>query len=372
MSLFLQFRGYLLSLGRQVRISFILSSLRLSGGVRVVVEYANRLVKRGYQINLVAPKQTVEPDIQQELNPQVTIYESQTSLNSAGAIGNKLALAWSLSRAVPPSDIIFSTHTPTIPSAWLAARLWQRARLFWLYQDYLEMFTGRLIEQKLLRWGANWHDKILTVSAWSRQEVADFTRKEIVIVGEGLSGAELFQPQPRSKNGEGQTILFLGDMRPRKGLPDFLAASELVYQNLPALQLWIVSKENCAIETPVPFRYIYRPSRQHLAELYASCDLFVSASWWESFGLPPLEAMACGAPVVLTDSRGVREFARMGENCLLVPTQQPQALAEAMQQVLTDPGLAEKLRRNGPPTAAKFNWDEAVDRFESAIRGRTG
>lgn len=351
-----------------MRISFVLSSLRLSGGVRVVVEYANRLAKRGYEINLVTPKQTLEPDIERELNAQVTVYQSKIPLRSSQSAGNKLAVAWSLSKAVPPSDIIFSTHTPTIPSAWLAARVWQRTKLFWLYQDYLEMFEGRVIEQKILRWGANWHNKILTVSDWCRQELIEFTQKETITVGEGLSHAALFYPRPRLKDNPLKTILFLGDMRPRKGLPDFLAAAEILYQNLPELELWIVSKEHCTIETPVPFRYIYRPNRTQLAELYASCDLFVSASWWESFGLPPLEAMACGAPAILTDSRGVREFAQNGENCLMVPPRQPEILASAIRRVLTDADLANQFRRNGPLTAARFGWDEAVDRFEAAIQ----
>jgi glycosyltransferase involved in cell wall biosynthesis len=156
-------------------------------------------------------------------------------------------------------------------------------------------------------------------------------------------------------------------MRPRKGLQDFLAAIKIVYQHMPNLELWIVSKEDCQIETPIPFQFIYRPSRNRLAELYASCDLFVLTSWWESFGLPPLEAMACGAPVVLTDSRGVREYARHGENCLMVPPRKPEAVARAIQRVLTDPALTKRLRQNGPPTAAKFTWHKAVDRFEQAV-----
>ena len=88
----------------------------------------------------------------------------------------------------------------------------------------------------------------------------------------------------------------------------------------------------------------------------------------EGFGLPPLEAMACGAPVVLTDSGGVRDYARHEDNCLLVPPRDPQALAAAMLRILTDPVLADCLRRAGPPTTARFTWEAAVDRFEAALR----
>ena len=117
----------------------------------------------------------------------------------------------------------------------------------------------------------------------------------------------------------------------------------------------------------MPFQYVHRPTRSELADLYRACDLFVSASWREGFGVPPLEAMACAAPVVLTDSGGVREYARHEENCLMVPPRDPVALADAMLRVLTEPDLAERLRRNGPPTAARFTWEQAVDRFERAL-----
>ncbi len=355
------------SAGPPHRLSFVLSSLRLSGGVRVIVEYANRLSERGYQISLVTPGGTIEPDIRAELVSQVKIYESKVRLGSKSTI-NKVALAWSLSRAVPPSDIIFSTHTPTIPSAWLAARLWRKSRLFWLYQDYQEMFQERPSEQKILRWGAKRHDKILTVSHWSRAELRQLGATEPVVVGEGLSHAEEFYPRPELRNTSStKKILCLGDMRRRKGFEDFLVAADILYRRHPNLEFWLVSKEDCNIKTAIPFRYIYRPSRRQLAELYAACDLFVLASWWESFGLPPLEAMACSAAVVLTDSRGVREYARPEENCLLVPPRQPELLAAAIERVLTDPELADRLRRNGPPTAAQFTWAAAVDRFEAAI-----
>jgi glycosyltransferase involved in cell wall biosynthesis len=128
-----------------------------------------------------------------------------------------------------------------------------------------------------------------------------------------------------------------------------------------------VSKQQYEIESVAPLEFLYRPTRAQLAKHYATCDLFVSASWRESFGLPPLEAMACGAPVVLTDSGGVREYARHQENCVMVPPRNPRALAGAMRRVLIDDELSDRLRRNGPPTAARFTWARAVDRFEHAI-----
>lgn len=353
-----------------MQISFLLSSLKLSGGVRVVVEFANRLTERGHLVTLVAPGNTIEADVGTELDDRVIIVGSNVTCKYTSSILQKVRLTWSLASLVPPSDIVISTHTPTTVAGLLASRLWRRGHLVWLFQDYREMFAGRPVEDWLLRHALRWHKCALAISHYARDELKAYSNGKIVIVGEGLSHAEYFHPlasKERQRESELRTIMFLGDMRPRKGLFDFLQASALVYEQIQDIRLLIVSKEECHIESTVPFEYRYRPSRQELGFLYATCELFVSASWHESFGLPPLEAMACGAPVVLTDSGGVREYAQTGTNCIMVPTRDPKALSDAMIKLLTDEALSQHLRENGPPTAARFVWENAVDRLEIAL-----
>jgi glycosyltransferase involved in cell wall biosynthesis len=233
--------------------------------------------------------------------------------------------------------------------------------------DYQEMFDGRPYELWLMRHAQHWHKLVLVLSHDSKRELG---ADGAALVGLGLSHPELLCPQPKrtcQAPNATKSVLFLGDARPRKGLADFLLAAELLYEHTDQVELWIASKQAIEIKSKVPFQHIYRPTRTELAQLYATCDLFVSASWREGFGLPPLEAMACGAPVVVTDSGGVHEYARHGENCLLAPPRNPQALAEAMIRLLTDAALAERLRRNGPLTAAQFTWESAIDRLEGAL-----
>jgi glycosyltransferase involved in cell wall biosynthesis len=353
-----------------MRISFILSSLWLSGGVRVIVEYANRLAARGHQVTLVAPGGTLDPDMLNEVISPVTVRQSRVVRGPHVNLVRMIRLAWSLAQAVPPSDAVISTHTPTTAPGLLAARLFKRGRLVWLFMDYREMFIGRPYEDWLMRHALRWHARAVTLSRYCQGELNSYSPGQVIVVGLGLSDPELFHPlqvEARPNNDSRRTILFLGDARPRKGMVDFLKAAELVYERLKDIRLLIISKEDCQVHSRVPLDYIYRPTRAELARVYAACDLFVSASWREGFGLPPLEAMACAVPVVLTDSGGVHEYARPGENCLMVPARDPSALADAMLRVLTDTDLAKRLRLNGPPTAAQFTWERAVDRFEVAI-----
>lgn len=352
-----------------MRISFILSSLRLSGGVRDIVEYANRLTARGHQIALIIPGGASDADMERETHPSVKIIESNVPFREDATALYQLRLSWSMARAVPPSDIVISTHTPTTVPGFLSTRVLHRGVPVWFFQDYLDMFRGRRVEQWLLRNAARWHVLTLTISNYAADELRAYAPGRIEVAHIGLSHAEAFRPAPigeRVSTLEWR-ILTLTDMRPRKGLYDFLDAATIVQKHLPNIRLWIVSKEPCEIQSDVPFDYIYRPSRSQLADLYATCDLFVLASRSESLGIPPLEAMASATPVVLADSGGVRDYAISGENCLLTPVQQPQALAEAILNVLNDRPLAERLSANGPPTAAQYDWEVVTDAFEQKL-----
>jgi glycosyltransferase involved in cell wall biosynthesis len=348
-----------------MRIAFVVSSLRLSGGVRVIGEYANRLARRGHTVSIVTPGATVDEIVAGELDPQVTVLETVQSWSDTRYDLGKVLLSWQLARAVPDSDVVVATHTPTTVPAWLAGRILSKGRLAWLYLDYKEMFRGRWVEKRLLTLAPRRFDRILVASQACQEEILDLAGVESVKIGIGLSS--LFCPRQVERDDDDRLVLFVGDTRPRKGLHDFLQAASLVYRKEPKLKLAIVSKDACHIQSEVPLTCYCRPSDEELAALYTSCDVFVSASWYEGFGLPPLEAMACGAPVVLTDSRGVREFAIDGENCLMVPIQDPDSLTDAILRVLTDNELATRIAANGLQMASRYSWDEAVDRFERAL-----
>lgn len=91
-----------------------------------------------------------------------------------------------------------------------------------------------------------------------------------------------------------------------------------------------------------------------LAEWYNAADVLVFPSVWEGFGWPPLEAMACGTPVVASAIPAVSEV--VGDAGLLVPPDDPSLIAAATERVLTDAALAARLREQGLQQAARFTW----------------
>ncbi|HRA55105.1 MAG TPA: glycosyltransferase family 1 protein, partial [Thermoflexales bacterium] len=100
--------------------------------------------------------------------------------------------------------------------------------------------------------------------------------------------------------------------------------------------------------------------------LYGACDLFVYPSLYEGFGLTPLEAMACGAPVACSNTSSLPEV--VGDAALLFDPRDPGAIAAACLRVLGEPDLAAELRASGVARAATFTWDECARRTVAVYR----
>ena len=117
--------------------------------------------------------------------------------------------------------------------------------------------------------------------------------------------------------------------------------------------------------------------RSELAGRYREADVLVFPSEWdEPFGLVPLEAMACGIPVVATGTGGSAEYLRDGENCLLFPAGDPDGLAAAIRRLAEDPGLRQKLIAEGSQVAEARSLPRVADEIEAlhtaAARGPSG
>jgi glycosyltransferase involved in cell wall biosynthesis len=101
-------------------------------------------------------------------------------------------------------------------------------------------------------------------------------------------------------------------------------------------------------------------SDRTLAALYRLADAFVFPSLYEGFGLPPLEAMASGTPVISSNVSSLPEV--VGDAALLIDPYEPAAIADAMRRVLTDANLRADLRARGFERARAFSWERSIAR----------
>ena len=348
-----------------MHITFVTPGLTLSGGMLAIVGFANGLANRGHEVAVVSPRAHAD-SLANQVGSRVRVIWTASRLRPVP--GRLLTNAWialDLARVTPHSDILVATYAPTAIPVLLTAAL-GRGLPTWMYADYHEMFASRPIESWIARNLPRYFRVVMTNSCETVAELKRFSNVDAVFVGLGLPRWDFFAPSPDGLS-RTLTALYVGDSRPRKGLSDFLKAAEIARQSVPDLRLQIVTKDDAQITCTVPFERFVRPDDRTLADLYRGCGVFVSSSWYESLGVPTLEAMACGAPVVVTDQRGARDYAVDGENSLVVPIQAPEKVAQAMIQILTTPDLARRLGHAGLQTAQLYRWEPALDRFEAAL-----
>ncbi len=125
--------------------------------------------------------------------------------------------------------------------------------------------------------------------------------------------------------------------------------------------------EGASFTSPVPCQIKTSTTDQELAQIYAEADLYVFTSYFEAFGLPPLEAMACGTAVVTTDCGGNREYTRGGENCLLVAPSDIEQLTAAMYRVLTHDDERHHLASSGHKFAQAWTWQRTAEQVEAFL-----
>jgi glycosyltransferase involved in cell wall biosynthesis len=166
-------------------------------------------------------------------------------------------------------------------------------------------------------------------------------------------------------------MLYVGTEDPRKDLATLLRALALVRRDRPEVHLIKAGRAHFGGQRQHLVRltdelhlrdavhFLDDVEEADLPALYNLASVFATPSLYEGFGFPPLEAMACGRPVVSTRAGSLPEI--VGEAGLLVPPGDPRGLADAILQVLGDPVLARRLGSLGPEQAARFTWDRTVN-----------
>lgn len=235
---------------------------------------------------------------------------------------------------------------------------------------YLRLFTG---------WSVRRARRVIAISESTRQEVVRLLGKPAEQVDVIYCGVdERFHPQDpsavaafrRDKGLPEQFVLFLGTLEPRKNIVSLLEAyARLVASDggsVPALIVaggkgWFYEDIFAAVERlDLTDRVIlagYVPEEEKPL-WYNTAELFVYPSLFEGFGLPPLEAMACGTPVIVSDTSSLPEV--VGDAGIKVPPGNVAALADAMAAMLCDPAVRAEWKQRGLAQAARFSWRETA------------
>jgi len=190
---------------------------------------------------------------------------------------------------------------------------------------------------------------------------------------------DLFRPPASRERGKELTVLVAGNPHERlKGLDVVRRALALLAARRPKWRLRLVNVCGGQVARPAEKEAGFASELRcgltptEMRDLYQRADVYVNASWYEGFGLPSLEAMACGLPVVQTDNHGLDGIRADGRNCLVVPPRDAPRMADALERVLSDADLRRTLMAGGLATAADFSFARQREMLAAAFSGILG
>ena len=236
-------------------------------------------------------------------------------------------------------------------------------------------------------------EAIIAVSEATRAdcvELLGLDPREITVIYE--AAAPLFhqldvRPPRRTIGGHAldadQFLLFVSTIEPRKNLPLLLQALKICRDRQPQTDYRLVLagargwREGPIIDLIDELRLgeavqvIEQFNQDELLWLYNACRLYVNPSRYEGFGLPVLEAMACGAATLVANTSSLPEVA--GKAALCLPVDEPEAWAEAIERLWQDDQARKVLAEAGPLRAAQFSWEQAAREtfalYERVVQG---
>jgi glycosyltransferase involved in cell wall biosynthesis len=236
----------------------------------------------------------------------------------------------------------------------------------------------RLLLNGLIPFAVHHSAAVITGSEATRRDLLElFDADPERVIVTPYAADPIYRPMPRAEahaavrrrlGAPVPYLLSVGVLQPRKNLPRLVRAYNRIANRVPH-RLVLVGKEGWApedlkkavSETPVGKEVLFTGyvADADLPALYAGADLFVYPSLYEGFGLPVLEAMACGAPVVTSNVSSLPEVA--GDAGIIIDPENTPALADTLLELLGDEPRRRDLARRGLERAAAFNWDRTAE-----------
>lgn len=366
-----------------MKITFALWSTERNGGTNAIFQVADRLGRMGHTVTIVSagtknhgwftftsPVKFLYPEA--EIYPSFKIGKKKVLLSEVISYlikkfshGLEISRHRLLAEAIPPdSECIIATFFETAFSVQMAEV--ERAKKFYYVQHFESVFFTDSVSKQRVKQTYFFPLRKIVSSTWANNMLAKEIGQTGSVVLPGID-TSTFRPCGSTSRPSGFTVVALGKAAPVKGLKYLLEGLSMANDQIPGLRLVLFGTEPELKDlSPVKTEYIIGPSNEQLANIYSNSDVLVTPSLFESSPSPPLEAMACGTPVVTTQF-GTEDYCFDGFNSLVIPPKNPSAISRALVSLYGDSELREKLRKNGLQTVKELNWDKTASEFNSII-----
>ncbi len=338
---------------------------KVTGVQRYAIEISKQLKKLRPEIEFVAPKNIIHKGLAEDLN--VKIIGKHT-----GHLWEQYDLPKYLKKEEGPlllnsantAPLFYKKQIITIfDLSFLRNPRWFSKKFY----VYYKLLIPKLIKKSM---------RIITISEFSKKEIVDLLNtpeNKIRVIHCGVSEDIITLSGTELHNRYGQYVLAVSSLDPRKNFKNLIHAFNKL--NLKDTKLIIAGSRSEVFANHELKNLIKENSNvlltgylsdNELSGLYKNATLFVYPSLYEGFGLPPLEAMACGCPVVVSNAASLPEVC--GDAAYYVDPYDIDDIAKGIYEVLTDDKLQQELRQKGLERVKLFNWKESAEKLLSVIK----
>ncbi|HTS18825.1 MAG TPA: glycosyltransferase [Verrucomicrobiae bacterium] len=353
------------------RITYLISSiLGVTGGNQTLLRQAEEMRRRGHDVTIV----TYSP------KPDWFRFETRVIQVPAGQ---------AMATCVPPSDVVVATY---FTNAMELRAITAPVKVYYAQGDQYVFADSSMAATE-----QNRHLRELSRASYQMPGIRFVPNSHnLARAVEKLCGRKadailpvctdqtIFRPLQRSLPGSRLRLLIVGpDARGTeaepllfKGIQDIHNALQILNQRYPHFSAVRMSNTPPDIFARFPCEFYIAPGDEMKTVLFGASHILIYASHYDSCPRPPQEAMAAGCAVVCTATGGAMEYCRDGENSLLVPVQSPAAIADAVERLIKDHELREKLIQGGLATAREYprerewnEWETILQRFVGEATG---
>lgn len=351
-----------------MKVNFLLPhfGVKPSGGFKIAYQYANYLVDNGYEVNIVHTSSADKgiPKYKENIKYFKSYVRLFIEKNKWFIFDKRINLLYipSLSnKNIPDADV-------TVATAWQTAEALERLSVtkgskLYLIQHY-EIWNGSK-ENVDATWKYDMHK--IVISKWLMDIAKEMGVNKVTHIPNALDHNK-FKIINEVKNRKLVISMMYSDVD-WKGAEDGFNALEIVKEKYPEIKIKFFGKCSKPNKLPGWIEYYKNPIQKVLIEeIYNKSAIFLCPSWYEGWGLPPMEAMACGCAVVTTDNGGVRDFAIDKKTALVCEVKNINEISAAILKLIEDETFRINLAMKGNEHVKNFKWEKSFAMFEEVIK----
>lgn len=354
-----------------MKITFVLPTLSLTGGIRVISIFAESLRQRGHEVFAISVPHS-QPSLRQQAKSLLRGRGWIATPQNEPSFFDNLSVRHKIidkcrpieDKDVPDADVVVATWWET--AEWVAKLSPSKGAKAYFIQHY-ENFDYIPKGRVEATWKLPMHK--ITISKW----LVDLAKTEyqddrVSLAPPSVDTKQFYAPK-RHKQSIPTVGIFYSTVY-WKGTDIALKAFSLASQKIPNLRLVAFGTEAPSPELPLPrgAEYVIQPDQDKLKDFYSKCDAWLLASRSEGFGLPIVEAMACRTPVIGTPAGAAPELLSGGSGILVKP-EAPAEMANAIERICQLPNSEwQTMSEAAYAKVVNYTWEDATDLFEAGLK----